>query len=403
MIDRCAGGKKAGEELFTKIREAGTMSQQAVVHAKGSRMRGVFGWVVLICGCLALLCGLPKPTAQLVLAPVLLVIAARLRLFSLRIPLAVLIAAGTGIAAGAAFRYSNVALSKGAFLVSTLSSDKDLQQESKIYRDKIRRVLGPGGELLVGLYNGKVVDAEQARAVLDRSPQLGGVIWGTKRWMNVSLQPYPALGFSAFGEKSAAQDYLLRYSLPDLLIVRSVPSVGLSQADQRASVAFLSGAIRLWREVPQVLVPDRDRPEFDSVAVGLGRMRARWTSRAHLGFPLWLAGTRHLVRAIEGVELDVGELRCAVRRLKQAAKMCRGQGSPHLETAVRSNYAVALLVYADTSFKRERFKKIAFRQMAAAARFRKKRVEGGLAASHNRLVLEREYSSVKAYAKRKRL
>jgi hypothetical protein len=379
------------------------MSQQAVVNAKGSVMRVVVGWTVLICGCIALLCVLPRPTAQLLLAPAVLIAAARVRLFSLRIPLAVVVAASVGIASGAAFRFSHVALSNGAFLVSALRSDKDLQQESKIYRDKMRRALGAGGDLLVGLYNGKIVDAAQARVVLDRSPQLGGIVWGSMRWMNVSLQSYPALAFSTFEETSAAHDYLQRHSVPDLLIVRSVPSVGISHADQRASVAFLSGAARLWRDVPHVLVPRRDRAEFDSVAIGLGRMRARWTSRAHLGFPLWLAGTRHLVRAIEGAELDVGELRCAVRRLKQAAKMCRGQGSPHLETAVRSNYALALLMYADTSPKRERFKKVAFRQMAAAARFRKKRVEGGLAASHNRMALEREYSSVKAYAKRKRV
>jgi hypothetical protein len=359
------------------------------------RLTGLVAFMIVALGTL------PRPIAQFVLLPVIVGVAWRVRLFSVRIPTVVLGAACIGALVGAVFRFSNVTLSRGAFLVAKLS-DQDLQQETKIYRDKMRRVLGADNDALVGLHSKRITTMTEARWLLDRSPQLGGVVWGSMRWMTASLQTYAPLSFSSFGSSSAAQDYLARYALPDLLISRSISSVSLSHGDERASIAFLAGTSKLWRDVPYAVAPGHDRPEFDSMAVGLARMRARWTSHAHLAFPLWLAGTRHLVRALEQPELEFGELRCAIARLKQAIKQCRGRDNPHLEAAARSNYALALLMYADSSPKRERFRKAALRHMRSAARWRKRQVDGALAAAHNIEALGAKTTGVKINAKRKR-
>jgi hypothetical protein len=158
----------------------------------------------------------------------------------------------------------------------------------------------------------------------------------------------------------------------------------------------------LWRDGPQVLLPGHDRPEFDAMATGISRMQARWTSGAHLAFPLWLAGTRHLVRVLEQPELEFAELRCAVVRLKQAIRQCKGRGNSQLEAAARTNYALALLLYADSSPKRARFRKGAIRQFSAAARVGKKRSGGAVTASHNLLALGVKNTKVRSDAGRKR-
>lgn len=377
------------------------MSQHEIINQRMPHARMLLRFSAFAAFVVLALIAFPRPTAQLIVAPALLFVAWQIRLFSVRIPLAVLAVASVGLIVGVAFRYSHVTLSKGAFLISTLS-DQGLQQEAKIYRDKMRRVVGANGDSLIGLHNGRITQAVQARELLDRSPRLGGVVWGTVRWMTASLQTYSPLGFSSFGAESAARDYLARHSISDLLVVRSIPSVSISHADTRASIAFLAGVSRLWRAVPQVVVPGHDQPEFDDLAIGLGRMKARWTSQAHLAFPLWLAGTRHLVRALEQSELDIGELRCAVTQLKQAIKQCRGRKSPQLEAAARSNYALALLLYADSSPKRERFRKAALRHLAVAVRWRKRRVDGALTASHNLKALGAENASMEVHARRKR-
>jgi hypothetical protein len=375
------------------------MSRNEVVRKV--QIGGVLCLAVVAAFAVLALFSLARPVAQLALAPVLLVVAWRIRIFSVRMPLAAIGFAGLGVVLAVAFRYSHVALSKGAFLVSTLS-DQDLQQETKIYRDKMRRVIRPGGESLVGLYGVRITQETQARDLLDRSPQLGGVVWGSKRWMALSFQEYSPLSLSSFAEGTAAREYLALHTLPDLLVARSMPTVVLSHGDTRASIAFFAGTSKLWREVPQVLAPGHDLPEFDSMALGLGRMRARWASRAHLALPLWLAGTRHLVRALEQPELEFGELRCAVVRLKQAIKQCRGRANPQLEAVARSNYALALLLYADSSPKRARFRKSSFRQFAAAVKATKQRGYGALEASHNLIALGIQNTEERNHARRKR-
>jgi hypothetical protein len=373
------------------------MSRYEVVRGRNVMLRLA---VLAACAGLSLLV-FPRPVAQLMLAPALLLVAWQTRIFSVRIPAFVLALASVGVLLGVAFRYSHVTLSKGAFLLSTVS-DQDLQQETKIYRDKMRRVIGAGGDSFVGLYGTRITQEAQARELLDRAPQLGGVVWGSMRWITASLQEYPELSLSSFGAETVADDYLKRYGLPDLLLARSIPSVSLSDADSRASIAFLAGVVKLWRDAPQVLLPGHDRQEFDAVATGLSRMRARWTSGAHLAFPLWLAGTRHLVRVLEQPELEFAELRCAVVQLKQAIRQCKGQGTPQLEAAARSNYALALLLYADSSPKRARFRKGALRQFAAAARASQKGRSGADTASHNLRALGIKNTKVRGDAGRKR-
>jgi hypothetical protein len=297
-------------------------------------------------------------------------------------------------------RYSQVTLSQGAFLVSIVG-DQQLQKESKIYRDRMRRVVGSSADAFVGLHRGHIETAEQARRILDDSAELGGIVWGSALGVTASLQKYPALGFTAFAKGSVAQRFVEHLETLDLYIIRTVPSIEISDGNRAASVAYVARVAALWRDVLQAASPGADLPGFENQAIELATMRARWTSYNHLKFALWMAGTRHLVRAIEGQHLDVGELQCAQRRFEQALKGFKVGDNPDLETAIRANYAIALLLQADRAQKGRKMWKAATRQLQLASRAQKSRSDNAMYALLNRLAIEHATRGV-GHEKRRR-
>jgi hypothetical protein len=327
-----------------------------------------------------------KSTAQMLVVPLVLLAAWRLRIFSVRIPRLVVLFAGCGALMGAFLQSSHVALSRGGFLVATVSK-ADLRQETKIYRDRIRRSIGTRGEMLVGLYNGDIYNTEQAAKLLRSSPQLGGVIWGDERSMTASLQQLPDVALSSFPDGSVAREILEKGRVADLLIVSSIPSVSVSNGHEKATVHFLGALIQLWRDTSTVMTPGHDKPDYEGMAYSLARTQARWTSRVHMAVPMWLAGTRHLVRAIEKSDIEVGELSCAITKLREALAQFRAQDNPALAAAVRNNYSLALLVQAHYEGNTKKLQAKARKQIGAAMRLRAKTGRVGASVSHNRYAL----------------
>jgi hypothetical protein len=327
-----------------------------------------------------------KSKVQLLVVPVALLAALRFKIFSVMVPRPLVILAACGVLIGAIVQSSHVALVRGGFLVATVSKT-DLRQETKIYRDRIRRSIGRGGEMLVGLYNGDIRQHREAAELLRASPQIGGIIWGDARSMTASLQQFPDLPLSSFPGESVARDVLEKARVADLMIISSVPSVAVSDGHEKATVHFLGELIQLWRDVPKVIAPGRDNPDYEGLSYALARTQARWTSRAHLAVPMWLAGTRHLVRAIEKSDLESGELGCAMVKLREALKQFRAQDNPALAAAVRNNYALALLVQAHYDTKSKKLESKARKQIGAAMRLRAKTGRVGASVSHNRYAL----------------
>jgi hypothetical protein len=90
-----------------------------------------------------------------------------------------------------------------------------------------------------------------------------------------------------------------------------------------------------------------------------------------MALPLWLAGTVHLLRAIESDSLQAGELACALTELREALMQFRTDDNPTLQMSVRNNYAVALAVQAQYSQEHRKLRKKALQQLAAAVKLRR--------------------------------
>ncbi|MFN4896029.1 MAG: hypothetical protein ACK5GN_01110 [Pseudomonadota bacterium] len=341
--------------------------------AAGVYKRGLARVLVALVGLAILFSFVPlslRAKFQLGVFPLVLLMLVWLVTAGVKIPKLILMLASAGVAGGAFMHFSHVNLAAGAFLIST-AGDQELRQETKIYRDRLRRAISSDAENLVGIYPGAIRDAIAARRILERGASLGGVIWGGSRWMSVVLRQYDPIGVSVFPEHSVAKQVLESQGSPEFLLIRSVPSVGLSHGKERGTVHFLAEVVRAWSALPLMVSPGAKSGEFEGALESVARTQSRWTSRAHMALPLWLSATVHLVRAVEGPFLQDGELRCAVSQLREALSLFRTNDNPALEMAVRNNYSFALLVQAEFSGDRKKYRQKALRQLAAAMKLRK--------------------------------
>ena len=148
-----------------------------------------FWWVMLVVVAAIFICAPVslKGHAQLLLSPLVILIFSRLKFLGSKIPLAILLFAVCGVIVGGIWGFYHVTLAPGAFVVSIVS-DGDMRQESKIYRDRLRKSAGMTGESVIGIYPSLVTDAVSARRIVDSGKNIGGVIWGGPRWMSVELK-----------------------------------------------------------------------------------------------------------------------------------------------------------------------------------------------------------------------
>jgi hypothetical protein len=378
-------------------------SLQIQTVVKGQGVHRVVKWslvFILITVLVSLAPIAVKGRLQLLLLPCLLVVIARVRIFEQRVPRIVIVGAAAGMVLGAIVQFSHVSLDSGAFVVSTVS-DEDLRQQTKIYRDRLRRSVQAGGESLVGIHWGLIRDSSSAQRVLAKSPSLAGVIWGSSRWMSVTLRHYDPLTFSSFPAHSVGRELLSSLGTPELMLTRSVPSIGMSHGHERGTVHFLGQVVKAWRAVPMMTNFRADSGEFEGELEALARMQARWTSRSHLALPLWLSGTVHLVRAVEGQAVQIGELQCAVDQLRGALAQFRTHDNPALEMSVRSNYAIALLVQSQYEQEGRKLRKKAMHQLAAAVKLRKHDENVGAVATVNYLGLVQAQKRSAKHGRRK--
>jgi len=323
-----------------------------------------------------------KGNAQLLLSPLVILIFSRLKFLGSKIPPAILLFAVCGVIVGGIWEFYHVAVAPGAFVVSTVS-DGDMRQEAKIYRDRLRKSAGMTGESVIGLHPSVVKDAKSARGIVDSGKNLGGVIWGGPRWMSVTLKKYEPLALSEFPPGSIGRQILSGSKLPELLISRTVPEVGMSDGYAGSTVFFLARIAQIWRLVPRLTAFGAYSDDYEGRLESLGRIRARWTSQTHTALPLWLTGTLQLIRAIESSDLNTAYIDCAITNFSDGLEAVLTRDNPALEMSIRNNYAVALLARAELGIEAAESANMAGRQLSSAMELRKADVDIGNIVAQN--------------------
>lgn len=309
---------------------------------------------LVACGALIILASIARaadhgatllPWTQLIFAPLVVLAISQISLCLRTVPFWVTFTALAGTALGGILTYSHVDLARGAFVVARFEEDA-LEKETKIFRDRIRKTVGWDGLTLVGSHYESVKSDEEATSLLTSNKKLGGVIWGTPRWLHVSFQQLPELRLFEGAESSFASDYALPKKYHQLKIITSIPGTGLSTSAEYPTVEFLGRLAQAWSMYTSALITPQLEDTFEMRTRSLAGVKGRWTAFSHRAVPMWMTGTYHLRRAIVIESDSYGELSCAIRAFTAALSQLRQNDNPELRVAVLNNLALAYLIRA---------------------------------------------------------
>jgi hypothetical protein len=249
---------------------------------------------------------------------------------------------------GAIVRYSDVGLQEGVFAVAPFTSDT-LENKTMIFRDSVRRFAGEGSASVIGAISARVSTEEEARGILAQRPQLGGIIWGSERWIHVSSRLSPPVSLRQMPERSYARERLKELGLSDLRLITQAPWLGLSKGLDVRTYEFVGRFALASVMLSQRMKDFAASSELEHLLQRASSIQAAWTSSEHLAAPKIMLGTYYLARAISGRDLEWGDLRCALASYRSARLILKQRGNPALVAAIRNNEAVIQILISNLS------------------------------------------------------
>jgi hypothetical protein len=308
---------------------------------------------------------------QLLVLPCVLAVFSRIAIWSVRLPRIIVGIVVVAALTGAVVRYRDVTLLPGSLLLSRFENDR-LGTQTTIVRDRIRSVVGERAVSRVGAHEKVVQSAEDALEVLDDHPKVLGVVWGSERWLNVSLRVPEPFSLATLPKESLGGKFLAEHGVSDLKLITGVPRIGLSQSLDFNSARFIGLLIDPLNAFVGALQSPDESPQFEREVREAAAVKSTWTSFAHRALPMWMTGTYHLVRGLRSSEQENGDFACALASFRAAKSNLRGD-NPALEAAILNNEAVLRLVRADTGLDMREQRVIARDALFGAARLRNAR------------------------------
>jgi len=289
-----------------------------------------------------------RSSVQLAVFPILLLLLSTLSMKGMRLPRLLVGLSAIGVLCGAIVRYSDVGLQDGAYGIARFESDP-LENKTRIFRDNVRRFVGPRAAAQVGVIAPRVASEADARRVLSERPQLGGVIWGSERWIQISMRPAPPFSLRQMPETSYARQRLQELGLSDLWLMEGAPSIGLSKGLDMGSFEFIGGLIRAASMSSGRARGENLSSELEQLLQRVSSIRAYWSTSDHLAAPKLFLGTYYLAQAIYGPTLEWGDLDCAEGSFRSARIILNRGGNAELMAAVHNNEAVIRILTASQS------------------------------------------------------
>jgi hypothetical protein len=289
-----------------------------------------------------------RSTVQLAIFPVVVLLLSALTLKGLRLPRMLVGLAAVGVLCGAIVRYSDVGLQEGVFAIAPFTSDT-LENKTMIFRDNVRRFAGERGASIIGTIPARVSTEEEARGMLAQRPQLGGIIWGSERWIHVSSRLSPPVSLRQMPERSYARERLKELGFSDLRLITQAPWVGLSKGLDVRTYEFVGRYARASVLLSQRMTDFAASSDLEHLLQRASSIQAAWTSSEHLAAPKIMLGTYYLARAISGHDLEWGDLRCALASYRSARLILKKRGNPALMAAIRNNEAVIKILISNLS------------------------------------------------------
>ncbi len=293
---------------------------------------------------------------QWVAIVLVLVFAARLRVFKKNVPGALLCLACLAFLAIFSISHTTWFVHrKGALLVSPFEADQ-LEIKSRLFRESLNRSL----QRLPRKHTSRwairspwpVSSYSAATRLLQSSPNGSAVLWLAKGQLNLALRDLGVVSLSGLDPHISIDQ------IRELKVVPAPPLINFSLEPELDSVRYLARVFGGYSESnPETLY--RDAAFYN----------ARWRSFSHKSAAGFMLGNYYLMQSINGGAIELGELKCAINTYQKALRYIRPKENTAVLAALLNNFGVASYISSIVSGK-TREKQHALKYFAAAFRMR---------------------------------
>lgn len=275
---------------------------------------------------------------QFFLFPVAFFVMLRRGVLGERLPRPMLLLAASAFVLSA---YSAFTVRGGAerIVVATFAGDPH-EARTKVFRSRLDALLDFRGRTTAARYFETVRDVPAARVFLESHPDVPFLVWGSERFLRISLRREPPARLADLSPGAGA------WLAPELRLVLGIEEIGMTlkpDLETAGFVASLMDAERGYRagiENPAAL----DLPRVETSLRALGTSIAPWQSFAHRALPLFLLGNLHFVRGMHADTPIEADLKCSADAWQAALRLIRRNDNPELVAALYNNLGVVALV-----------------------------------------------------------
>lgn len=268
---------------------------------------------------------------QILIYPLVLLSLAHVSAQSFRIPRIILFA--SAVFALTAVAYANMyplKAHRGGLVVARLEGD-ELQNETRIFREKINQALDDTKSIRALSINEGFSKLEDAEEFIADNKKLKILITGDRRWINIFFPERAA---------SSLRDLGLSLKLPVLANLKmhfAVRTLGLSLHPSHETSLFIAN-------LSEGVINYKDRAKNNSFEISLlnaTKIEAFWTSNSHKAYPAWFLANYYVEKSIEGAKLNRFILECAINSYKRGFSLLRKGDNPDLRASILNNLGVA--------------------------------------------------------------
>jgi len=347
------------------------MNSPSIIAFPASNRAALFK-VLFALGCLAILLwtvgseamfGLDLSEYQIIALPLVWILLWRLRVAGVLIPRVVLLISVIGAILSLGYSRLHVPDEQWAIVVSHFQAD-EFEIKTRQFRERLEHEIGraaPHFGVRVERSSLSISSHREALRFLNSAEHLPAVIWGTSRWVNVSMHPERTASLN----REALEPWI---SIVGLEIVPSVPIIGMSKEPESDTARFLvtalgglfSGSLKAHEHSDSV------RSWTESTLLGAATQQSPWTTFAHRAFPWFVIGNRHFAQALKGGTYQAGEMACAIEAYTNVRRSLRAGDNPELLAAALNNRAVAHAIVQLVE-RRPELKRLIRRELRTAA------------------------------------
>lgn len=316
-----------------------------------------------------------RGSVQLYLVPALLILCSSVSFAGVKLPRIIVGIAAIGILGGAVVRYADFGLRPGAIEIAPFSDDA-LQSNTRIFRDKVRKLWGKQSSALFGVGSVTISSESAAQRLLRERPNVGGIVWGGERRLHVSVRPSAPISLRGLPEDSVAVRYLDEWHVSDLSVITELPRFGLSEVMNLPTFEFTARVLRAVMQLPAALGADEGAESFEHDLRIAATIKAAWTSIEHLAVPKLILGNHYLLRAISGPELQWGDLKCAESSFASARAFLQNRRDSAFMSILLNNEAILRAFKAEYSVEVPKLREQVQNNLATAVGYRERVTDG---------------------------